>query len=501
MILDLIEHLVYGKGKIQKKRFRGFELYVKFEDGIERWVRRDEVRFLSETPVLIEHRPSERVISKEQFKARQIIEALRLGVVPYEYVEEFTFGRKEEIKQIKNWLNNPSDSSLVIIGEEYGVGKTHFLEYIYSYALNNNWAVSIVELDPNEAPFHKPKAIYQKIVSSFRFRKRENDFREFLRQIAKDSEWYKLREHVYLGPVVQSIKDDKDIEDYIEWIEGLSETKYPTIERYTDKIKNVVIEKRGSWFWAYGDTYYAREELKRRGYRWSKKRKAWYKPAEKVNHPPLPNSYTSANIYSYIISGISWAAKNILGLNGLLILFDEAESVDSYWYTSYQNNKGWNFLKGLILMANNDKRLLLDIDNIEHHYSQGWWGKYTDLQYYGRSQLPFIWKIPCYAKTIFTFPSILDILDKEPLNNLDKFEIQHIDSRFLMKILEAIIALYQKAYNFQPNRNQVLKTFELIPRDKTRLFIKGIIEILDLIRFHSDKPVKELLKWYLIKQN
>jgi len=479
--MQLVEHIIYGKGEIQKKRFGGFELYVEFEDGIGRWVRRDEVKFLSETPILMKHKPSVPVLSKAQFKARQIIEALRLGIVPHKYVEEFTFGRENEIKQIRSWLDNSSDGSLAIIGE-YGVGKTHFLEYIYSSALSNNWAVSIVELDPNEAPFHKPKAIYQKIVSSFRFRKRENDFREFLRQIAKDSEWYKLREHVYLGPVVQSIKDDKDIEDYIEWIEGLSETKYPTIERYTDRIKNIVIEKRGSWFWAYGDTYHARKELKRRGYRWSKKRKAWYKPAEKVNHPPLPNSYTSANIYSYIISGISWAAKNILGLNGLLILFDEAESVDSYWYTSYQNNKGWNFLKGLILMANNDKRLLRD--ELEYRcswsgYPQGYWGKYTNLQYCGYSHLSFAWKIPCYVKIIFTFTPISWILDKEPLNTLHKFELEHLDNNSLMKISKTIIILYQKAYNFQTNKSR----FKLVPKNKTRLFIKGMIETLDLMRF------------------
>ena len=35
-------------------------------------------------------------------------------------------------------------------------------------------------------------------------------------------------------------------------------------------------------------------------------------------------------IYIVILSGIGWAAKNILGLKGFLILFDEAENVDSY---------------------------------------------------------------------------------------------------------------------------------------------------------------------------
>jgi len=54
--MQLVEHRIYGKGKIRKKRFGGFELYVEFEDGIERWVRRDEVRFLSERPILVKHK-------------------------------------------------------------------------------------------------------------------------------------------------------------------------------------------------------------------------------------------------------------------------------------------------------------------------------------------------------------------------------------------------------------------------------------------------------------
>jgi len=57
------------------------------------------------------------------------------------------------------------------------------LEYIYLTALKDNWAVSMVELDPNEASFRKPKVIYQKIISSFKFRQRNGDFREFLKQI------------------------------------------------------------------------------------------------------------------------------------------------------------------------------------------------------------------------------------------------------------------------------------------------------------------------------
>lgn len=428
--MQLVEHIFYGKGKILKERYGGFELYVNFfEDGFRRWVRRDEIRFLSETPVLIKYKPAKRVLSEKQFKARQIVEALRLGIVPHKYAEEFTFGREEEIKQIKSWLDNSSEGVLKIIGE-YGIGKTHILEYIYSIALNNNWAVSVVELDPNEAPFHKPKSIYQKIISSFRFKSLNGDFREFLRQIAKHPDSYKLNEHKYLSGVVSKIKNGTDDEDMWEWIEGNSA-----------------------------------------GY----------------HYPHMYPYSTCANIYCYILSGIGRAAKNILGLNGLLILFDEAESVDPYWYTYYQNNKAWNFLTGIVLMANNNENLLREVrENLR--------GKYTDLQYCGYSKLPFVWEIPCYVKIVFTFTPNQWILDREPLKNLKKIELEHLDNKSLINISKAIVNLYQKAYNFQPNKDQVVKAFDLIPKDKTRLLVKKTVEFLDLMRFYPDVSIEYLLR-------
>ena len=436
--MQLVEHRIYGEGKIRKKRFGGFELYVEFKDGIERWVRRDEVRFLSETPILIKHKPSGLVLSEEQFKARQIIEALRLGVVPHKYVEEFTLGREREINDVKNWLNNSNSGSLIVIGE-YGVGKTHLLEYIYSTALKDNWAVSMVELDPNEVSFHKPKVIYQRIISSFKFRERNGDFREFLKQIANSARFYEIESHEYLGRVIKKIRSGTgDDENMWEWIEG---------------------------------------------------EPAWYQ------YPPMYNYSTCANIYCYILSGMGWAAKNILGLKGFLILFDEAENVDSYWYSSYQNNKVWNFLTGLILMTNNDERLITDtIERLYSWsgYSQGWWGHHTELQYCGYSQLPFLWRDPCSVKIIFAFAPTW-VLEREPLKNVDKLQLEHIDKEVFSKIWHLLNKLYKIAYNCEYNKD-FSRFRRRAPIDKTRKFIKGVIEFFDLRRFHPDKLVDELLK-------
>ena len=438
-----VKHTLYGIGEVRETRFGGFELSVQFEDGILRWIRQDELEFLSGSMPASNARieidkPVERIelikpmLPEERFRAREIIEALRLGIVPHGQVDEFTFGRDYAITQIKEWLDNQSGESLIVSGE-YGVGKTHLLDYVYSSALKRNWAVAMVALDPGELPLHRPKAIYEAIVSSFKFRAYNGGFREFLREIAASPKWHELQEHEYLGTVIEKIRTGEDDECIYEWIEG--ESRY---------------------------------------------------------HPQMYNYSTCGNIYCYILSGISWAAKNILGLNGFLILFDEAESVDSFWHTSYQNNKSWNFLSGLVLAGSDDPVSLKEVGMnkfYKHYLYKGWWGYHSDLQYCGHLRLPFTWRVPCNLKLLFAFTPDDEIFEIEPLKSARKFEIGSINAEYFEKISEKIISLYDLAYDFQADS----RVFEYVPKDNIRRFIKGLVEALDLARFHSDKPIEELL--------
>ena len=118
------------------------------------------------------------------------------------------------------------------------------------------------------------------------------------------------------------------------------------------------------------------------------------------------------------------------------------------------------------------------------------------MQYSGETrkiQIPFIWKIPCEVKLIFTFTPISSLLDNPPIADINKIEIEPLDNKILFKIFQTIITLYQKAYNFQPNKDFLNQNFfNLIPKDNTRLFIKRLIECLDLIRFYPEKSVEQL---------
>ena len=429
-----IEHRTYGKGQIVESRYLGFELRVRFDNGLSRWIRKNDVRFLTETFILPKQEAPEAVLSKEQFKARKMIEAFRLGIVPHEHVGDFTLGREVEIARIRNWLNQTNEGAQILIGE-YGSGKTHFLDFIYSSALQNNWAVSLVELDPNELAFHKPKRIYEAVTNTFCFQRGgyQCNFRDFLKTIARNSDSHKIEGHKYLEHAIRSIKNGEDDESFWNWIEGR-----PGV---------------------YGK-------------------------------PPMYDDATCSNIYCYILSGIGCAARNILGLNGLLILFDEAESVERSNYTYYQSKKVLNVLKGFILVSNNDERLLSE--NIEEHASPtGYWGAHTGLQYSGRMRFPvrFLWGEHSYLKCIFTFVphEILDTV--EPLNTIPRIELENIGEEFLPMIFEKVSLIYEQAYNTSNNNN----IFEILPRNNIRKFIKSSVEAFDLLRFHPNQKMEELL--------
>ena len=436
MIGKKLEHKRFGRGTVEGLRHKGLELCVRFEDGLSRWVRVEDVRFLSPVPVIETRRPPKPSLAPEALRVRSMIEAFRLGIVPYGMVEDFTFGRDREISEIKNWLNRTDVGTLAVIGE-YGSGKTHLLEYIYALGLKEGFAVSIAELDPNEAPPFKPKAIYRKIVQSFRYREEgeERDFRGFLRAVAKQGR-DSLRNHPYLSHILIKIGTREETEWLWNWIEG-----------------------KESFYW-----------------------------------PVLYDHGTAANIYCNILCGLGWAAGAILKLKGHIIILDEAETVDPGWYYRYQVIKGFNLFHGLALLASND----IDLRNerIVQDYTAGigtWFGDKTGLIYHGRSRHSYVFRYPSYLKVAFAFTPmyVVDELKKLQLK-MDCLTLEPLPERSLKEIFEHICLIYDSSYKFLESELDVNRCFKHVLKKaekKTRAFIKGSVEILDLRRFYPDQEL------------
>jgi hypothetical protein len=104
------------------------------------------------------------------FQARAIIEDLRKGSVPIDYVSFFTVGRENWLKIIEDDLDHyiaEGGAKVRFINGDYGDGKTHFMSVIRHMAMQRGFAVSFVVLT-HDVPMQKFEVVYQEVVRQLR---------------------------------------------------------------------------------------------------------------------------------------------------------------------------------------------------------------------------------------------------------------------------------------------------------------------------------------------
>ena len=207
----------------------------------------------------------------------------------------------------------------------------------------------------------------------------------------------------------------------------------------------------------------------------------------------MMDTQVSANIYSYRISTLGWICKNLLNLDGLLILFDEAEGIDPADYSGYQYQQSENMIGGLIKMSNSEP--VLKTESLKDYV-----GAETGLKYCGqnRQQYPFLWMDESHVKLLFSFvPGMISSLCDDSalageVKRLEVITVVDLNIYERANLLKKIVEAYEKAYGFKTKYNPNQK----LPTEKTRIFVKSIVEALDLLRFHPKKDPEEFLKRY-----
>lgn len=427
-----ISHPKFGTGEVRRSRNKGFEIFVEFPNGTSRWLRRDRVKAVGDA--LSPKLPSTtKQASEVAFDAKRTLEAFRLGIVPLDAVDEFTFGRAKEIGEISRWLNNgQNDENSLIIAGNYGTGKTHLLSYIFAVALKEGYAVARVEMDPSETPFYRPKRVYRRLVQSMRYISPiDRKVRQFRDLVTHGAEVGMLHGHKFLDCFARERR-----EPYWEWIEG--NIDYPYFE---------------------SDTY--------QGFSYD------------FRVPRLYDDGPSANVYCYILSSLSWIAKQAYNLKGLLLIFDEAEVV-GFNSSTGQTSRSFNFLRALIRTANNDP-LLADVATM------------GELDYSKRGNpIPFSYRNPCDLKVLFAFTQTEDLSSAVPeLESVPRLRLTSLSDRTLKNVFEQICQTYRTAYGATAVDFDVAKVFARISGDsgRTRLFVKASVEALDLERLNPDWKV------------
>jgi len=433
-----VHHFKWGKGVVKAQRYGGNELFIQFDNGAVTWIRKKTLTRTSEgaiDSVIVQPTDITRVpeTRNETHINRRAIESFKLGIVP-PFVKNFIFGRDNEIEYIGKWLNQDVQNYLLLFGE-YGTGKSHFLKYIQEIALEKNFAVSHCSLDPEESPLSKPKMVYRNIVSNFQWMN-DKGFREYIIELANRNPSRK-RGNPYIENIIRHPKHE---EIFWKWIEG------------DDVIKTI------------------------------------------DGFPSLYPWSTAANIFCNLLSAFGHFAVHEMNMEGLLLLFDEAESLQFPYAYSYQYSRGINFFKGLLLTASSDPRLHSEQVSLSAPRT----GFQTDLIYCGRNQMPYLYDNPSGLKVLFALTPSEIIRQFCVEVGFDRYlQLERLTKDHKLEVVNAVQQIYRLAYpgmnftNFE--RNIIQEKVMELGRDNIRNLLKCTIEAMDLCRHKGDNPLEELL--------
>ncbi len=196
----LVTHNIFGEGIVLETRWNGTETRVKFINGLNLWL---PTKWLKPIRLI-----DEEEIKLDEISSKRILEAFRMGIVPHQDIELFTFGRENEIEILKRGLNNLKNgiSDVCVIEGSYGSGKSHLLEYFRHLALKEGFATTYCELHVQETPPFRPKKVYHELVYNLHYIRDNYDysFRDILKEA---TEKLKITDHCFFTPVLKRVKE------------------------------------------------------------------------------------------------------------------------------------------------------------------------------------------------------------------------------------------------------------------------------------------------------
>ncbi len=439
-----------GTGRVLQSRYNGYEYWIQFK-AVRTWVKGTELRFvggkedgkrlpapsrrLAVAPQPRTARASEPPKIVATHEDRRVIEAFRLGTVPDQYVQKWTFGRDDELAHINYWLDDQADGSLLIEGA-YGSGKSHLLQAARARAHESGYAVSYSHLDAGEESAAFPKRLY--------------------RQIARGLEVPGIGGLTHLLMASVERHGGNPIPDH------------PILGRVLDKIADGRMTA-ADWAAVSGEG-----------------------PATAATGF-LPDFTTTANVYCNLLSGLGHLCTEVVGLAGLVLLIDEVETASACLYR-FHFRRAQSFFRGLTMTANDEPELLDEPILRESTYV----GAHTGLIYAGHRRVPYLYTSPCGLKVVMaTTPGPMRGQYKEWRGEQTVIEIEPVRARALRSLAERINLVYGSLFGVEFKSVTVTalvgKLLTRFGSVATRRFIKAFVECLDYRRFHPNVPLKDLL--------
>lgn len=269
------------------------------------------------------------------YQARNIIESLRKGIVPSEYVAFFTVGRQNWIRFVEEDFDDyiaQGGSKVRFINGDYGDGKTHFMSILHHLAKEKQFGTSFVVLT-RDVPIHKFEIIYQEIVTQLKG--------EFVGQGLR----MLLHSWIEKQKALLQSKDEPESEitllsDQLRHMPGM-DLNFANALIAILRIECLPISETD----LKRDPETDREVL----YQWFEGRKVAKKDLKSFSVFEILNKTNSKQFLNSLITFLRWT-----GHNGLILLFDELETVLAH-STSIRN------------AAYENIRLLMDNTDFSHY--------------------------------------------------------------------------------------------------------------------------------------
>lgn len=250
-----------------------------------------------------------------------IIKALRNGTVPAEGTEKIAVGIEQELEQIESQLDDVQGGKTdfkFIIGD-YGSGKTFFSTSVRELGFDKGFVVSSVVIS-QEAPLHKFEVLYRRIMDGMRVKDNKN------------------------VPAFTFILEEwlLSIEDKVIDITGLDpdENRGTFREEMTNQIDlelQVIGAIAASFSGAVRSFYFAKYEgntaLSQAAVAWLKGDKV---PRQYKSELKVTGDVTRENAFEFFRALLHMIQAT--GYTGLLVLFDEVETVQKLTHRQSRDN-------------------------------------------------------------------------------------------------------------------------------------------------------------------
>lgn len=396
---------------------------------------------------------------------KDIIDALRGGRAPEQSTRYVPIGRKDEIEEFERLLKDVERGKAVtkFINAQFGMGKSLLLKKMEAIAIENNFAVSYIDLPKRAAdlPFNKFEVVYTKIVQTLKS-KSGSSFKEIvdtwllnLKNKAIDILDNPLRSE---DPVVRKL-----MEESLDQVRAYSHSFAVVLENYYMILKTGNDEGADyAMAWLKGDPNM---------------------PANKRKFIGVKGTITKEESFNFL-KALAIFIKSI-GHSGLVVLIDEAENII--------NLTTRNLIEGAY---GNIKTLY---DN-EHRFESIMFIFAGTPQLYQEGERKGIWSYDAL------YERIKDALHS-PYNNIREpvMELEGFKRDKLKEVSEKIIEIHGLAYNWDPRAkmNPVLENIldyyesraglsggKVIPRD----FIRAFVSVLDVIQQNPEITEEEILR-------